>query len=310
MAKVVVLADGIKLSRAAGGNKAPAIRGKAKGWTAAVARRNTSFLMAVDAGALSGVGVSATLTIGRDGPPVSPKMFEGWRRSLIERLRRMGLVRLHWVLEFQRSGAPHLHLMAYFQRGDARGLSDTVKSHWLQIVEPTGAAIWSQHAVPVTSPLGWKQYLAKHGSRGAAHYQRSVLPAGWEEPGRMWGKSGEWPSIAAEFETDDAALNWLRRRVRAWRLADARQALARARERGDERAAAVAVRRIVSARHMLRCGSETASHCRGATEWLPRSLSARLLAHVQQCGGLVRDWSDRGTVPQSPPGGRSRQEGL
>lgn len=305
MAKVVVLADGIKLSRAAGGNKAPAIRGKAKGWTPAVARRNTSFLMAVDAGALDGVGVSATLTIGRDGPPVSPQTFERWRQALIHRLRRMGLVRLHWVVEFQRSGAPHFHMMAYFCRGDARALSDTVKAHWLQIVERTGAAIWSQHVVPVTSPLGWKQYLAKHGARGAAHYQRTALPGGWEQPGRMWGKSGEWPSIAAEFETDNAGLNWLRRRVRAWRLADARQELERARQRGDERAVAAAVRRVVSARHMLRCGSEAASHCRGATEWLPRHLSVRLLAHIQQRGGVVRDWAERGMAPQSPPGGRS-----
>lgn len=309
MAKVVVLADGIKLSRAAGSNKAPAIRGKAKGWTSAVARRNTSFLMGVDATALNGVGVSATLTVGRDGPPVSPQTFERWRQALIHRLRRMGLLRLHWVLEFQRDGAPHFHMMAYFERGDARGLSDTVKAHWHQIVATTGAAIWCQHVVPVTSPLGWKQYLAKHGARGAKHYQRQTLPELWAEPGRMWGKSGEWPSLVCEFETDDAALNWLRRRVRSWRIADARKQLDRSRQDGDPAAVAAAVRRIASARHMLRSGSEKASHCRGAMEWLPRPLSARLLGHIQQHGGLVRDWADRGRAPQSPPGGRSPQEG-
>jgi len=38
-------------------------------------------------------------------------------KTLLQRLRRAGLLRWHWVVEWQRRGVPHLHLAVYAQEG-------------------------------------------------------------------------------------------------------------------------------------------------------------------------------------------------
>lgn len=52
----------------------------------------------------------------RHCPPTS----DDWTRLvkvLQQRLRRAGLLRWHWVVEWQRRGVPHLHLAVYAQEG-------------------------------------------------------------------------------------------------------------------------------------------------------------------------------------------------
>ncbi|WP_201793931.1 hypothetical protein, partial [Escherichia coli] len=68
------------------------------------------------------------------------------------RLRRAGLVRLHWLTEWQKRGVPHLHGIAYFP---AAYEASTVGWNWIAVAEKYGANIRSQHVVPVTDMQGW-----------------------------------------------------------------------------------------------------------------------------------------------------------
>jgi len=90
---------------------AAAKRGEVVGWSAGAVRRHTSWLRSVDTTQLDGIGAAATLTM-LECPPTS----DDWRRLLKvlqQRLRRAGLLRWHWVVEWQRRGVPHLHLAIY-----------------------------------------------------------------------------------------------------------------------------------------------------------------------------------------------------
>ncbi|WP_420371837.1 rolling circle replication-associated protein [Nocardioides cynanchi] len=90
---------------------APAKRGEVTGWSAGTVRRHTAWLRSVDTTQLDGIGAAVTLTL-LDCPPTS----EDWTRLvkvLQQRLRRAGLLRWHWVVEWQRRGVPHLHLAVY-----------------------------------------------------------------------------------------------------------------------------------------------------------------------------------------------------
>ncbi|WP_213058401.1 rolling circle replication-associated protein, partial [Escherichia coli] len=93
-------------------NHERAKRGEVKGWSKSASRNNTKFLRSVHVPDLTGAAVAFTLTI-RDCPPSS----EDWkilRENFIKRLRRAGMVRLHWLTEWQQRGVPHLHGIAYF----------------------------------------------------------------------------------------------------------------------------------------------------------------------------------------------------
>jgi hypothetical protein len=86
-------------------------RGCVEGWSAGAVRRHTAWLRSVDTKQLDGQGVAVTLTV-RECPPMS----DDWTRLvkvLQQRLRRAGLLRWHWVVEWQRRGVPHLHLAVY-----------------------------------------------------------------------------------------------------------------------------------------------------------------------------------------------------
>lgn len=172
VAKIVIYPDGVKLSKAPGmGNPEPPVRGKASGWTRAVARRNNDFLMSVDGPALADQGepYAVSLTFGREGI-VSPERLRDVREALFDRLRRMGLIRLHWLVEFQGDGTPHLHMLLYLP---GPGQADAIRGHWLDVAGWSGARASGQHVVSVNHLRGWKQYLGKHGIRGVRHYQHS-----------------------------------------------------------------------------------------------------------------------------------------
>ncbi|WP_213061820.1 hypothetical protein, partial [Escherichia coli] len=70
-------------------------RGEVKGWSKTASRNNTKFLRSVYVPALTGAAVAFTLTI-RDCPPTSAD-WKILRETFIKRLRRAGLVRLHWL---------------------------------------------------------------------------------------------------------------------------------------------------------------------------------------------------------------------
>ena len=263
-------------------NPRPPERTKCEGWTSSTIRRNRLFLYSVDESRLDGVGFAFTGTV-----KVCPPTHEDWKRSreaFFVRLRRAGMIRAHWVTEWQKRGIPHLHMAVWFPQEQvdawaaARSLEPDRASeafrlslvlHWLDLMgEPYGAKAEGQHVAPIYNVLGWNQYVSKHAARGLSHYQRNPanIPDGWRHigTGRMWGKLGDWPIIEpAEVQLSMSEFHAFRRIVRGYRKADARKALSKALDlvakartpaydaKGRAQAR-VARRRIVQARGMLR----------------------------------------------------------
>lgn len=257
-------------------NPNPPKRGKVVGWSTAAARRNTKFLYSVRASGITGDGFAITLTL-RDCP-TTHEQWHKLRRAYIERLRRMGLIRLHWVTEWQRRGVPHLHLAAWFPESetpqDAAALMSNLIRHWLEAgAAELGALSRCQHVAHIDGPVGWFQYVSKHAARGAKHYQRdtAAIPRGWEKTGRLWGHSGDWPTDEAmEFDLSHTAFYAYRRIVQRWRMADARAS-------GDRR-------RIKAARRMLQASNRVIGQVRGVSEWVTMDMQARIVVHLGALG--------------------------
>ncbi len=276
-------------------NPAPALRDECKGWSLRSSRGNTRFLYSVRSPELlcsaDGeplIGLSASLTLRR-----IPESHDEWvsiRRAFVKRLGRKGLYRLHWLTEWQRRGAPHLHSAMWFYRWAAERVAARdgwpveafpalVKADWLGLTtaryraEPDGQVI-----NPIFDEVGWLQYLSKHAARGAAHYQRALgsIPAGWEKTGRMWGHIGDFPtSEPLGLDLDDLGWFEFRRVVRGWRLSQSRVSKE---PRG---------RRIRSARHMLTCKDPMLSRVRGVSEWIPADLGLSMVEWISKSGREV-----------------------
>lgn len=162
-------------------------RGDVQGWSEGATRRNTEFLMSVRTDQLTGAGVALTLTL-RDCPPTADDWHK-LRRAWEKRMVRAGMVRLHWVTEWQRRGVPHLHCAIWFP--DAYDTITPTRA-WVEVASAYGAGLRGQHARIIDGPVGWFQYLAKHAARGVKHYQRTAdsIPEGWQKrPGACGEKS-------------------------------------------------------------------------------------------------------------------------
>ncbi|WP_425527867.1 rolling circle replication-associated protein, partial [Xylella fastidiosa] len=61
---------------------------------------------------LTGVGLALTLTV-RDCPATAQE-WQRMRRAWEKRMKRAGMIRVHWVTEWQRRGVPHLHCAIWF----------------------------------------------------------------------------------------------------------------------------------------------------------------------------------------------------
>lgn len=264
-----------------GRNPAPVKRGVIKGWTAAAVRRHTKWLYSIDAPQLDGVGIALTLTM-RD-TPASSEVFHAARRALTARWSRLGAVRFHWVVEWQRRGTPHLHCAVYFPAGtDPQLVAAQMIFGWLAIAEPFHARVQSQHFDEIDGALGWLQYLSKHAARGVRHYQRNGKPAGWEKTGRLWGYGGDWPADEPmRFDLSTPAYHRYRRLVRSWRIANAREALVRGQGRMTDDQVKQARRRITFSRRMLACPDPRLSAVRGVSDWLPEDVSLSLLGMLE-----------------------------
>ena len=173
-----------------------------------------------------------------------------------------------------------------------------IKADWLQLTAPYRSSGKGQEIKPISDEVGWLQYLSKHASRGAAHYQRamSTIPKGWQKTGRMWGHLGDFPTREPlGLELDDAGWFRFRRIVRGWRLAQARgrKSFSKdlARRLLDEQ---TRCRRIKSARRMLQCKVfadvevvERLSRCRGVSEWIPLALGLSIAEVLARAGHAV-----------------------
>lgn len=261
-----------------------ALRSEVSGWSQQSCRRNTRFLYSVDAPSLSGHGVAGTFTL-KDCPPTSGAWHK-LRKAFEMRLRRLGLVRGHWVTEWQRRGVPHLHCALYFDQSDAHAVRATLTKHWLAVAQDYGPAPHAQYVLPITDAVGWFGYVSKHAARGVGHYQRNPenIPTAWQQKtGRVWGKLGDWPTRdAIELYLSPDAFWRFRRFTRSWRKADARKS-------GD-------LRRFLSARRMLTCNKPNFSRVRGVSEWLDMDIALKLVSTVVALGGEVSDYARSGAL--------------
>lgn len=245
------------------------LRGEVGGWSIKATRRNTDFLRSIDERKLTGAGVALTLTL-KTCPPTS----EAWhklRKAWIERMRRAGMVRIHWVTEWQRRGVPHLHCALWFPNA-----YDTITPTraWCELAEAYGAGLKGQFGRRIDGPIGWFQYLSKHAARGVMHYQRSAenMPDAWQQrTGRVWGYGGDWPlQKPVTVQLDDEGFYVFRRLVRSWRIGNARAS-------GDK------VREI-HARHMLKNKDPHLSRLRPVSEWVSHAQAMMFLGNLAERG--------------------------
>lgn len=246
-------------------------RGHVGGWSHGSTSRNIAFLRSIDETLLDGVGFALTLTV-RDCPPTSDHWHK-IRDTFFKRLNRLGLLRLHWVIEWQRRGVPHLHCACYFPSYSEAMLPHKIVRSWCQLVEPYSASPFAQYVLSISDAIGWFQYVSKHAARGVNHYQRSPenIPKPWKQKtGRMWGKIGDWPiKEFSEVYLSDSAFYAFRRIVKGWRLADARSSKNS--------------KRILSARKYLQV-PENLGRVLGASEWLPENNLFQVLFFLKSQG--------------------------
>lgn len=242
-------------------------RGDVGGWSFSSTRSNTRFLYSIRESELTGIGKALTLTL-KD----CPDSHDDWHRmrdSFFKRLKRIGMIRAHWLTEWQRRGVPHMHCAVWFKTD----VGSEPLVHWWSLAKAYGARIPGQHCKPIVDSIGWFQYLSKHASRGVSHYQRSPenIPPGWKKTGRMWGYLGDWPrEEAMRFSVPTEAFHRFRRMVRGLVRADAR--------------AARDARRISHTRSMLTCHDRDLSHVRGVSEWIPMDVQLMMIMHLAATG--------------------------
>jgi hypothetical protein len=194
------------------------------------------------------VAAMATLTYPGSWEVVAPdgKAVKRHMRALRRRYRRawgesvIGM----WKLEFQRRGAPHVHIFMVPPHGRAGGRAagaGLAFRYWLSVVwadivdhpDPleyqkhlaAGTAVDYAEALKCTDPKRLAVYFSKHGQYRDKEYQHNV-PELWQAPGagpgRFWGYWGVKPLVAAvELSGSDYVLaaRIMRRyasRVRVW----------------------------------------------------------------------------------------------
>lgn len=272
-------------------------RSEVTGWSSSATRRNIAFLRSVDETDLSGRGIALTLTI--KNCPETPDAWHSLRNAFIKRLKRLGLIRFHWVTEWQRRGVPHLHGAFWFP--DTVTKSEIMR-HWLQVAQPYTATSGAQHACAIDNAIGWFKYLSKHAARGVSHYQRSSdnIPDKWKsKTGRMWGHGGDWTvREPSQIRLNDDGYYRLRRIIRNWRVADARQfpAVTSFLHKNPEcrllpdtllRRLSGASRRLSQSRRMLKSHRRTVSDVRGISEWIDESVVLSALGYLSETGSIV-----------------------
>ena len=266
----------------------PPERTATKGWTPNVARRNEQRLQQVDFDGIDGVPAFVTLTMpsGQMGD-VSASMFHGWLKRWLQFMKRHGLRHYYWILEFQASGNPHLHVLAWLDHEWEPLEQYKALRSWVNMLNKSGVGarlqgqIWEQidvdgeivvdgEKVP-SHPERVLMYLAKHAARGVAHYQRQIenMPDDWQfRSGRVWGHDRGLPLREQEdVECDYPTFHRFRRLVRRWRLAEARAIADPERRRLA----------ISQARRCLKCSRPDVSPYRGVSAWLSSDVASQLL---------------------------------
>lgn len=277
-----------------GGNSSPKKRGTVCGLTQGAARRCKAFLMSIDTSRLDGTAINFTLTL-RDCPPSSDE-WESLKKQLFRRLRKMGLIRLHFVTEWTKRGLPHLHGMAFFEKhhevsenlggGNWFRYLTPINEHmikwaWIDIASTYGVNLKGQHTRREQNiDTAWFKYMSKHASRSAGHYQRQLahMPEAWHKTGRMWGKLGQdWPTHSEQHELPSWAFHHLRRQVRRLRRSQALTEAAKARLTGNDIQLSGAVGTLRYLRSIKRRVNPSESSRMPISEWVCQDDAMRLL---------------------------------
>lgn len=289
-------------------------RSNTNGWTANVARRNEQRLQQIDFDAIDGEAAFVTLTMPKQQmEDVSSEQFHRWLNAWLVYMRRRGMRHYYWILEFQASGNPHLHVIVWlsdWRTGGAKrgyehhiwfgeaGVLEQYKAlaYWVKMLNGDGVAAKvdaqnfqlvelgkSSNVDGVTlasaTPERLLMYLAKHAARGVAHYQRQIsnMPEDWQyRSGRVWGHDGKLPlREQLDYECSYDVFWAYRRLVRRWVCANASTMTD-----DDKRR-----RSITSARRMLRCSRPDVSPYRGVSAWIPSDVASALLDAAEAMGG-------------------------
>lgn len=173
------------------------------------------------------------LTVAPDGQTFKKmirRFLERWRRAWGDRL--VGL----WKLEFQRRGAPHLHIFTVPPHGSPRSgpaaFRPWLSQVWADVVAHPDPAERARHLLAGTAvdfaqglrsadPKRLAIYFAKHSAADAGQskeYQHNV-PVAWQRPGcgpgRFWGYWSLSKSLGiVEISAEDAIL--AARTLRRW----------------------------------------------------------------------------------------------
>lgn len=162
-----------------------------KGWTANVARRNEQRLQQIDFEGIEGFPAFVTLTMpAQQMGDVSAAMFHGWLKRWLQFMKRHGMLHYYWILEFQASGNPHIHVLVWLDHAPEPLETYKALKSWVGILDKSDVGarlqgqIWENidtggeivvdgETVPA-HPERVLMYLAKHAARGVAHYQRQI----------------------------------------------------------------------------------------------------------------------------------------
>ena len=181
------------------------------------------------------VPAMVTLTYPRDWEIVAPDGVSVKRHMVLWRKRFQREygepARYIWKLEFQRRGAPHIHLWMAPPISPGRsgwGFAQWLSNAWAQIVDHpdveqksrhllAGTAVDVRNGLKACDPKRLAIYFTKHSSpnlHGDKEYQH-IVPELWRQPGRgpgrFWGVYGLKKAIAIVEVAQDAYL--LARRI-------------------------------------------------------------------------------------------------
>lgn len=202
----------------------------------------------IDADSWAGVGRLAmvTLTLPGDWLTVAPTGGEFKRLVRVLRhrwAREVGPWQAVWKLEFQRRGAPHMHLLMQVpaRSKSGRPIREWLSSTWAEIVAHPDPDEYAKHlragvnidyGFKGTDPKRIAVYFLKHGAKttDSKEYQHAV-PEAWRAPGagpgRFWGIAG-LQRVVIPVELDAETFYRVRRILRGvHRGARARAALQR-----------------------------------------------------------------------------------
>lgn len=296
MPNITLMPSGINAAFA-GRNSAPVSRGTVNGLTQGSARRCKAFLMSIDTSKLTGIPITFTLTL--KDCPASAKDWNKLKDEFFKRLRKMGLIRLHYVTEWTKRSIPHLHGMGFFEPFYTRSenICGTwtkfncpisqyyIEDVWCDVAAGYGALLQGQDSRQEKGSVNvaWFKYMSKHASRSASHYQREKksIPKAWEVTGKMWGKIGkDWPTHSERHEVEGWAFHHLRRQVRRLRRSQAVTEIRKGKAFGNDRQARGGLATLRYLRSLKRVVDPARSSRLPISEWVSAEVATLLLEGI------------------------------